>query len=103
MVDTTAARAFGEALALNTSLTFLDLENNDIDEAGFEALATALGTNCSLRVLSMIMNEFDARRGQEVLASLAGETNGDAPRIHACILLRNSDRLELRRSLFGSP
>ena len=52
------ALCIGEALKTNTTLTELDLSNNNITDSGMGAILAALKTNNTLRVLDLRNNKL---------------------------------------------
>ena len=67
-------RALAEALKVNTSITHLSLEQNEIEDADAAVLAQALHENLYLRALDLAGNEV----GDQVRVSSEGRGAGFA-------------------------
>ncbi|KNC50539.1 uncharacterized protein AMSG_00701 [Thecamonas trahens ATCC 50062] len=67
-------RALADALAVNGSLTMLDLRNNRVGPQGVEALASALKTNTSLRTLDLRWNNAGIMGGRYLVEALANNS-----------------------------
>ena len=65
------ATAFAEALEVNTSLTFLDMAQNELGKIGAAAFARALAKNSTLRTLHFERNELLPEGGRALGAALA--------------------------------
>ncbi|XP_068755458.1 leucine-rich repeat-containing protein 45-like [Montipora capricornis] len=63
-------RAVSEGLAVNQSLLFLDLRNNQVSHEGASQLAVALKKNHSLRGLDLRWNNIGLLGGRELLEAL---------------------------------
>jgi hypothetical protein len=68
------AQALAAALKTNTALTTLDLSYNDLGDAGAQALAAALKTNPSLATLQLGSNQLGEAGAQALAAALKTNT-----------------------------
>jgi len=89
---------------VNGCLRLLDLENNDINYDGLEALAKGMNTNSTLCVLSVVMNEFETARAKARFEKLSPQyrldKHGHVQDRH--VLYESSDKVNLRKSMQGS-
>ncbi len=69
------ARAWGEALSVNSTLTSLNLESNGIHSAGVEAIAAGIAANTSLRQLKLANQQQPASQAAELALARALEDN----------------------------
>jgi Ran GTPase-activating protein (RanGAP) involved in mRNA processing and transport len=64
-------RAIGQALALNTTLTSLDLRDNSLGEGAGQAIGQSLTVNTTLTQLNLRLNQLREGGGRAIRQALA--------------------------------
>jgi hypothetical protein len=73
--------ALGLALQINTTVTYLDLRDNDIDDLGFKDIMHGLMDNGCLRVLDLSNNPGPGKRGMEAMCNVLDPDKRKSPTI----------------------